>query len=218
MPRLIPKETKKKILRLYRANPEITASEIAREIPVSYSSACLLIRTYKAGYSSSIKYLNAWAADHGFIDYREYLKKLIKDRGYRSEGEYLAVRITKRGHSSVYQYNKQYAKSRGYENLTEYITTLVKAKGYRSLSDYYKKKERKRQRDPRNRIFSYILKQRLDEIGMTNSWLAEQLGITEGAVSRYLHAKTTPRFSRQEEIFRLLDLPYKTIDDVLIAP
>ena len=46
-------------------------------------------------------------------------------------------------------------------------------------------------------------------------WLAYELEVTEGAVSRYASGKTTPRKSLQERLFEALELPYKTIDDFL---
>ncbi len=89
---------------------------------------------------------------------------------------------------------------------TVYGCTKVKKRGFVSYSEYAKHLAKERQQHPLN--------QKLSELGKTQQWLAKQLKITQGSVSRYVSGMTTPRRSIQERLFEALELPYQTLDDL----
>jgi len=60
-----------------------------------------------------------------------------------------------------------------------------------------------------------LINLRLRELGKSQRWLANELNINESAVSKYVRGKTTPKKSLQEKLFRIFDLPYNTLDDLL---
>ena len=52
-------------------------------------------------------------------------------------------------------------------------------------------------------------------MGKSQGWLADTLGITEGAVSRYLSGKTVPRKKYQRRLFKALDMPFQTVEEFM---
>lgn len=88
-------------------------------------------------------------------------------------------------------------------------------KKFRSLNQLKNYQARKRQEKPENQVLSDLMQQRLTELNRTQKWLAEQLGITRGSVSRYTSGKITPRNNLQEGLFKALEVPYQTLDNLL---
>ena len=97
---------------------------------------------------------------------------------------------------------------------TVYGCTKVKKRGFVSYSEYAKHLAKERQQHPLNQKLSNLIGQKLSELGKTQQWLAKQLKITQGSVSRYVSGMTTPRRSIQERLFEALELPYQTLDDL----
>lgn len=107
------------------------------------------------------------------------------------------------------------ARQTGVSYSSVYGLTRVKERGFASRIEYREHLAKERQERPENQELSVLIKQRLVELEKTQKWLSQQLGITEGAVSRYLSGRTTPRRSLQEILFATLVLPYQTLDDLL---
>jgi predicted DNA-binding protein YlxM (UPF0122 family) len=116
-------------------------------------------------------------------------------------------------YSTVYVYTK--AKERGFANLKEYEQHLARERGFANLKEYEQHLARERQQKPLNQELSYLIQERLTELEKSQKWLSVQLGITEGAVSRYVSGRTRPRISLQPKLFEALELPYQTLDDLV---
>ena len=110
--------------------------------------------------------------------------------------------------------NVSFETAYGYTRVRQRINPETK-QPFKSLTEYEVYRARQRQQQPVNQQSSDVVKQRLAELGKTQRWLAQQLEITEGAVSRYISGRTTPRRSLQERLFEVLELPYQTLDDLL---
>jgi len=200
MPNKIPVETIDLIQTLY-FNNGLSVKEVAREANVTYITAYIYTKVIERGYASYTEYQEHLVNERGYASYTEYRQHLAKEKGYASRTEY----------------DQHLAKEKGYASRTEYDQHLAKEKGYASRTEYERHLTKKRQQKPLNQKLGHLVQQRLVELVQTQRWLAEQLGITQGAVSRYISGKTTPRKSLQEDLFNTLDLPYQTLDDIVLV-
>ena len=114
---------------------------------------------------------------------------------------------TVRGHTKVLK--------EGFRSYSEYREHLAKQKGFASLSEYQEHLANSRQEKLENKVFGAYMKSRLEDTGKTQAWLADELEITEGAVSRYASGRTIPRKKLQKRVFEALDSKYKSIDELL---
>ena len=105
-------------------------------------------------------------------------------------------------------------KERGHTSYTEYQEYLAKQRGYASRSEYRKHLAEQKRKLIRKKL-SDLITHRLNDLQKDQRWLAEQLGITEEAVSEYISRETTPRRSLQKRLFEALKLSYQTLDDLL---
>jgi len=97
----------------------------------------------------------------------------------------------------------------------QYEDYLARQRGFASRGEYQRHQFREKQKRPENKTLSSLIRKRLRELDKSQRWLAKQLGITEGAVSRYVSGKNIPKKNLQPKLFETLDVPYKTIDDLL---
>ena len=132
---------------------------------------------------------------------------------FESGAEYKAYRVRQRFNPET---------GRRFESGAEYDAHLARQRlnpetglPFESRTEYDAHLARQRQNRRENQELGNLIQQRLTELRQTQKWLAEKLEITEGAVSRYISGKTTPRKSLQERLFNALGLPYKTLDDLL---
>jgi len=198
MPRRIPDETKQLMQELYEVEG-LSVAEIAKRVNVSYSCSYNHTKIKERGFASLHKYKEHLAKEKGFASDHEYQKHLAKEKGF----------------ASLNKYQEHLAKEKGFASLNKYQEHLAKEKGFASWNTYNEHLAEKRQQQLLNQQLSGLIKQRLTELGKTQKWLAEQLGITEGPVSRYISGRTTPKKSLQEKLFRALEVPYHTLDDLL---
>ncbi|MBI2577188.1 helix-turn-helix domain-containing protein [Candidatus Woesearchaeota archaeon] len=143
-----------------------------------------------------------------------YSHTRLAERGFSSPSDYQSHLAESRGLSPA-GYKEHLAKERHFISAREYNAHLARKKGYLSLWEYEKHLEGLRQRQPTNKKLRAVVAERLAELGKTQKWLAEKLGIGESAVSRYSSGKTRPRKDLQAKLFKSLELPYKTIDDMV---
>lgn len=143
-----------------------------------------------------------------------YFNTRILDRGFPSSKEYRECMADNAGFSSQSKYKEDLAKRRGFESLSEYQEYLVNKRGFKSLTEYEQHLAKERQEKPLNKELGNLLKRRLVELKRSQVWLSRQLEITQGAVSRYVAGKTTPKKSLQKKLFDTLGLPYETLDDL----
>ena len=125
------------------------------------------------------------------------------------------TKAKQKGFASRAKYQEDLARRKGFASYKEYQKYLAKQRGFASRAEYQKNLAKERQQRQINQKLSHLMQQRLTELGKTQRWLSEQLGITEGSVSRYLSGKTIPRKILQEKLFSALELSYKTLDDLL---
>lgn len=102
-----------------------------------------------------------------------------------------------------------------YNSQTEYNKHLAKQKGY-SLTEYKKYLTEKRSKRKKNRKLSALIKERLEELGQNQSWLAEQLGVSRESASLYAHGESIPKDEKLEKLFKVLKIPNKpkNLDDL----
>jgi ribosome-binding protein aMBF1 (putative translation factor) len=162
----------------------------------------------KDKYKTYIRYEDELARKNGFKSHlereKEREKKLARKRGFKSVAQ-LRDDIL-----------RQRLKQGGFSSLKDYKTYMATQKhNYKTLGEYEKHNEQLRQQKRINQELSSLIKSSLEELGKSQVWLAKQLGVTEGAVSRYISAKVTPRPELQPKLFKILNLKYKTLDDIL---
>src|SRR3989344_512754 len=116
-------------------------------------------------------------------------------------------------YATAYGYTK--ARQRGVASSSEYEKYLARQRGFASLNEYQEYIAKRRQQQSINQELSDLIRQRLVELGKTQKWLAEQLGIAESSVSKYMGGRTTPRKSLQERLFNALQVEYKTLNDLV---
>ena len=56
---------------------------------------------------------------------------------------------------------------------------------------------------------------KLEQRGQSIQWLADELGVNRTITLRYSQGTRLPPVDVQEKIFQKLELPYKTIDDIV---
>ena len=186
MVRRITDETKKLMAELYAQNLPVT--EVARQANVSYLTAY--------GYTRARQSTNP-ETGQPFKSLTEYQNYLARQRTNPETGQPFKSRTE----SQDYQVRQS--------------TNPETGQPFKSLTEYQNYLARQRKQNPINQELSDLVPQRLTELEQTQRWLAAQLGITEGAVSRYISGRTTPRKSLQKRLFNALELPYQTLDDLL---
>lgn len=139
--------------------------------------------------------------------------RLVK-RGFESWHKYMEYLAKNMGFASLHEYRKHMAEKR-FKSWNEYQENTARKMGFTSLSKYNKDLAEKRKKRPVNQKLGILIKERLTKLGKEQKWLAEQLGITEGAVTRYKSGEITPKNGLQERLFSLLEVPYHTLEDLL---
>lgn len=125
------------------------------------------------------------------------------------------IKAKKAGFISASEYHQYLARKNGFTSYSEYQEYLVKQRGYESLSRYQEILAENREQKVKNQISGRLIKEGLDKLGKSQRWLAERLGITEGAVSRYISGKTMPKRSIQQELIDVIGVQYKVLDDII---
>ncbi len=139
----------------------------------------------------------------------------VVKQGYNSYSEYREYLAKQKGYNSYSEYKEHLAKQKGYKSLHEYQEHLAKQKGYNSYSEYQEHLAKKRQKKLVNSKLGRLIKTRLKELGESQSWLAEQIGVTRQAVSLYINGRNIPKEDIAGRIFSALQTGYNTIDDLL---
>ncbi|MDP3727934.1 MAG: helix-turn-helix transcriptional regulator, partial [bacterium] len=131
--------------------------------------------------------------------------------------------------ASQTEYNNYHARQRTnpeigkkFASLTEYQnyhskqrTNPETGKKFASLTEYQNYHSKQRMKRPENQELSDLVKRRLKELGKNQSWLAEELGISRQVISYYVKGKSIPKGDILEKLYSSLDVPYKTLDDLL---
>lgn len=194
MTRLLQK-TIKRIQTLY-AKGNITLGEIAERTEVSYSAVYNHTRILERGFNSP-------------SEYKEYL---AKKKGFASEREYKEDLAHRKGFASYTELKKHQS---GFASYKDYIEYLAKKRGFKSYGEYRRYLAEQRQKRPENKIFGASVRKRLKEKGKNLAWLAWKMHVTDGTTSSYARGISIPRGKNFKRACFVLDLPYKTIDDLV---
>ena len=167
------------------------------------------------GFGSYNKYREYLARQRGFESFYEYQNHLARQKGFGSYSEYQECLVNQRGFGSYNKYQKYLARQKGFESLSEYQENLVRQRGFESLSEYHEHLAKQRQKRPENRELSDLIKRSLKKLGKNQSWLASQIKVSRESVSKYAQGKRTPNREKLKRLFSVLDVPYRTLDDLL---
>ncbi len=174
----------------------------------------------RKGFSPYSRYTEHLARKKGHTSYKEYLARRQKFSSYSAYLQYLARQkinpATGQSFASRTEYLRHLYRQRGFASDQEYMEQIARNKGFPSLAVYYNSKIRQRQQRWLNRELSDLITTKLKELGRTQHWLAEQLGVDDATVSHYVRRKNLPRQEVQKRLFSVLKVPYQTIDDLMM--
>src|SRR3989344_1917416 len=204
----ITEETRAEIRRLYNTGAGLSMTEIANLTGVSYSTAYKLTRLEQR--------INPETGQQ-FSSYGEYQTHLAKQKGFSSRGEYQTHLAKQKGFASHGEYLDDLAKQKGFSSRGEYKDDLAKRKGFSSGGEYEDHLARQRQERPQNQELSDLIKKRLKELGQNQTWLSQQMGVSRQAVSYYVQGKVIPKGEHLPKLYSALEVPYNTLDDLLLA-
>ena len=127
------------------------------------------------------------------------------------------MRARERGFASRNDYEEHLARARGFASRTGYLGHLARERGFASLNEYRGHLAKKRQQKPENQSLSNLIRTRLDEIGKNRVWVAGQLNLAQTTISAYATGKILPSAEKLELLFHFLEVPYKTLDELVKA-
>ena len=134
-----------------------------------------------------------------------------RQTGVSYSSVYSLTRLRKRTYPGT---DKEFeSKSRYLEYLAKQKTNPETGKKYASRNQYQECLARQRAKRPKNKALSNLIKERLDDLGKNQAWLAMKMGDTRPTVSRYIRGRSIPR--DLPRLFSSLKVPYKTLDDLL---
>jgi predicted DNA-binding protein YlxM (UPF0122 family) len=168
----------------------LSVADIANKLNVPYSIVYYYTRVKQRGFSS-------------LFDYQTYL---AQRRGFKTNYEYKAYLANKK--KSVNNGKKQRLKLS-----PNYVEKASIRKRFSSKTEYEYFMMKRRKSQLINKELSLLLRRKLKELGKRPGWLAEQLGVGKIAVYDYMSGRTKPAYRLQKKFFKLLGLPYQTMDD-----
>ena len=186
MPRKISDETKELIEGLYAQ--DLPIAEIARRVNVSYPTAY--------GYTRLRKRINP--------ETKQPFESISQLKDYQAR-----QRINPET-GQPFESLSQLTDYRARQRINPETGQL-----FESLSQYQEHTARQRINRPENQGLSNLIKERLKELGKNQSWLSRKLGVSREAVSKYAQGKYTPDNEVLEKLYSALEVPYKTLDDLL---
>jgi len=232
MPKEISDETKQLIKDLYAKN--LSTAEIAKGAEVScqtaygYTKLRERINPETGMFFESLRQYNEYTARQRinpktgklFKSRNEYDKYITRQRTNPETGEPF---------ESINQYLEHKARQRTnpetgepFESRSQYEEYAARqrinpktGKLFESQSQYIVYKTRQRQKRPEYQRLSDLIKKRLKELGKNQSWLAREMDIAEPTVSSYVQCRNFPREDLRERLYFSLEVPYKTLDDLL---
>jgi DNA-binding XRE family transcriptional regulator len=109
-----------------------------------------------------------------------------------------------------------------YKSLTELMDYNARrrinpetGKHFKSLNELTKFQDKRRSSSKLNQNLSSLISYKLTEKEKNASWLANEIGVSRQAVSKYLQGKYLPSEDILKRIFNVLDLPYTSLDDLI---
>ena len=86
---------------------------------------------------------------------------------------------------------------------------------FESRSQYQEHLYKQGQKRLENKKLSSLIKRGLEELKKNQSWLARKMGVSRESASMYTRGKSIPNKERLERLFSALDVPYRTLEDLL---
>lgn len=114
-----------------------------------------------------------------------------------------------------YKYQMSLIKKNGFKTYQEYQTHIAKQNGFASYTEYQKYTAGKRQGRKKNKILSSIIKIKLIELDRSQTWLACQIEMNSGTVSRYISGTLFPNRDALIKISNVLELSKKTLEELI---
>ena len=98
---------------------------------------------------------------------------------------------------------------------------LAVRKGYDSYEEQiiseHKEREEKKEEYRRHSKFASFIVARLNFIGQNNSWLAQQIGVTNSAIYNYTHNRCFPSERVLKEMARTFGVQLKTLEQLITS-
>ncbi|MEK6811606.1 MAG: helix-turn-helix transcriptional regulator, partial [Nanoarchaeota archaeon] len=88
-------------------------------------------------------------------------------------------------------------------------------KPFESLTELQGYQAKKARRRKANRKLEELINVSLNVLEKDISWLAERIGKSKGSVYSYANGKTIPKPPTLRKIFRELQTPFKTLEDLV---
>lgn len=88
---------------------------------------------------------------------------------------------------------------------------------FKSPTEYQNYLSKQREQNPKNKKLGSLIIKRLNELGKTQRYLADKLGISNAIISDYTSGKSLPNKYNVRKLFSILEVPYKTLDDMIEA-
>ena len=167
------------------------------------------------GFESYVKYQEHLARQKGFASRTEYQEHLLKQKGFKSQYEYKEYLARQKGFESYAKYQEHLLKQRGFASQYEYQEHLAKQKGFESCPQYRAHLLKEYQKNPKNQKLANLIRQRLNDLEKSQNWLSRQFGDPRPNISRYVNAKHFPSGETLQKLCSFLDIPQKTLDDLL---
>lgn len=143
---------------------------------------------------------------------RSYL--LMIQRGFNSPIESLTEFTKKNNFSSYSNYLDHMAKKQGFNSYHERTKSRIIKRGYKSVFQCIKQRSLINAQKPFNKNFSSLIQNKLNELNENNSWLANEIKVSRQSVSKYVKGETLPKPSVMMRIVKVLNLGYRTIQDL----
>lgn len=214
----ISNETIEEIQKLYAQ--KFSIGKIAKKISVPYSVAYTHARlTQRINpdtgklFESYTEYREYLAGQKGFGSIKDYTEDWVNNKGFDSVSEYnkqnLLKRInpeTKKPFKSKIEYENYLSKKRGFKSWKDYLNHRAAINGFDFLKDYTKHLSNKNKKKPENKELGGLIKQRLEELGKSQVWLAGELRVSKQVICLYCTGRSFPRKENLNEVFLILDL------------
>ncbi|MBI5798111.1 helix-turn-helix transcriptional regulator [Candidatus Woesearchaeota archaeon] len=210
MGHVISDETKEEIKKL--AQEGLSVRDIASSVSVSYSTVY--------GYVRLVERINPQTGE-AFRSYREYqdyrLSLMINPKtkqAFASRAEYQKFGIQRRKNKN----GEAFRSCDEYHNsLVQRLTHPETGAPFRNTREYRTYLGTQRITQSPYKELSAFLSLRLKELGLTYVQLGERVGLAGSTISSYIHARSFPRSEILRKMYRVLEAPYETLDDLLAA-
>ena len=121
------------------------------------------------------------------------ISQIARSIGVSYTSAWFLIEGKRQGFKNYSEYRESLAIKKGFKNRSEYQESLAVKKGFKNYSEYRESLAQQRSRNHQNKELSDLIKSRLKKLKRTQSWLAEQIGVTRQAVSLYSIGKIIPQ-------------------------